>query len=396
MIMFWHLLSTGDWRAKCHKCTGCPRSVQTSGWTRKGFSMRKRTVTGRDQLWWVWGQKLKENIFFEILLGRSEICSEHVDLLQSRGLQWWKTHGKTSGSTRWTRLWKPSTERGRILDEHHEWRPPLSINAKFWRLLDHDIEIPCVVQWGMLWYSALTGSNNDLLNDGVFSRDTTKWYGHRNISQLSLLEKAHAQGLPWYTARQDGGGGPKGKWMVGTCEEDLIYCLRMKTTDKALNLRFFLKHSLQQKPARPIEVKQCNGRKIGTNSDKKEMRWRYVTKSFHEAGLQIRNQESLMTKECQGKPERILLMITRKDKRKKEKNLKTASTPGFGVAMTPKLPNNRKSLVEEELRQCFGRYQATWRCVERKTEVVTEKAWQFSQSSNKKSQRLDADFVKPF
>ena len=32
--------------------------------------------------------KAKREHFFEILLGRSEICSEHVDLLQSRGLQW--------------------------------------------------------------------------------------------------------------------------------------------------------------------------------------------------------------------------------------------------------------------------------------------------------------------
>ena len=98
-----------------------------------------------------------------------------------------------------------------ILYEHHEWRPPLSINAKFWRLLDHDIEIPCVVQWGMLWYSALTGSNNDLLNDGVFLEryDKVVWPS----KHLSLVPSGEGtrQGLPWYTARQDGGGGPKGK-----------------------------------------------------------------------------------------------------------------------------------------------------------------------------------------
>ena len=39
-------------------------------------------------------------------------------------------------------------------------------------------------------------------------------------------------------ACQDGRGGLRGKRMVGSWQEDLIYCLRMKTTDKTLNLRF--------------------------------------------------------------------------------------------------------------------------------------------------------------
>ena len=32
--------------------------------------------------------------------------------------------------------------------------------------LQCDIEIPCVVQWKMLWFSAPTSLNNDVLNDG--------------------------------------------------------------------------------------------------------------------------------------------------------------------------------------------------------------------------------------
>ena len=39
--------------------------------------------------------------------------------------------------------------------------------AKVLESLPHDIEIPCVVRWRMLWFSAPTSLNNDLLNDGV-------------------------------------------------------------------------------------------------------------------------------------------------------------------------------------------------------------------------------------
>ena len=35
-----------------------------------------------------------------------------------------------------------------------------------------DIDVPCIVQWRMLWYSEPTSLNNDLLNDGViFERE---------------------------------------------------------------------------------------------------------------------------------------------------------------------------------------------------------------------------------
>ena len=32
--------------------------------------------------------------------------------------------------------------------------------------LQYDLEIHCVVQWRMLWFSAPTSLNDDLLNDG--------------------------------------------------------------------------------------------------------------------------------------------------------------------------------------------------------------------------------------
>ena len=45
--------------------------------------------------------------------------------------------------------------------------------------------------------------------------------------------------------------------------------------------------------------------------------------------------------------------------------------------------------MEEEVNQCFERYKATWEFVG-SSEVVAEKGWQLSQSSNTMSQHLDA------
>ena len=39
--------------------------------------------------------------------------------------------------------------------------------AKVLEALQYDLANPCIVQWGMLWFSAPTSPNNDLLNDGV-------------------------------------------------------------------------------------------------------------------------------------------------------------------------------------------------------------------------------------
>ena len=49
--------------------------------------------------------------------------------------------------------------------------------------------------------------------------------------------------------------------------------------------------------------------------------------------------------------------------------------------------------MEEELKQCFLRLKATLEQVDKMTEVVEEKAWYLSQSSNTKSQHVDAYFL---
>ena len=55
------------------------------------------------------------------------------------------------------------------LDEH-VWVSELTIScqeAKVLEALQYDTEIPCMVQWGMLWFSPPTTLNNERLNDGV-------------------------------------------------------------------------------------------------------------------------------------------------------------------------------------------------------------------------------------
>ena len=50
-------------------------------------------------------------------------------------------------------------------------------------VLNHDTDIPCFVQGRMLWFSAPTSLNDDLLNDGVILEHVTK--------QSTCLSKVH-------------------------------------------------------------------------------------------------------------------------------------------------------------------------------------------------------------
>ena len=64
-----------------------------------------------------------------------------------------------------------------ILYEDHEWIPQNSIQRQECEVLKSshcDIEVPCVVQWRMLWYSAPTSLKNDSLNDGVIHEKCDK------------------------------------------------------------------------------------------------------------------------------------------------------------------------------------------------------------------------------
>ena len=61
--------------------------------------------------------------------------------------------------------------------------------------LNYDIDVPCVVQWGMLWYSAPTSLDNDSLNGGVVlaKYNETGNLAIKGSSILSFLEKELAE-----------------------------------------------------------------------------------------------------------------------------------------------------------------------------------------------------------
>ena len=57
-----------------------------------------------------------------------------------------------------------------ILFWNHEWIPHISIVLQECDVAEashYDTDVPCIVQWGLWWYSAPTSFDNDLLNDGV-------------------------------------------------------------------------------------------------------------------------------------------------------------------------------------------------------------------------------------
>ena len=124
-------------------------------------------------------------------------------------------------------------------------------------------------------------------------------------------------------------------------------------------------------------------------------------KTFYEASLQIKDKKASWQMSLRkGRKEKTSWYNTtdsgsvgrnQQRQRKKKKNLKIASTLVFGVVMKPKWPQEPKSIINEELKQCFARYKESWEPVEKKTEVVAEKAWQSSRSSNTKSQHLEQD-----
>ena len=108
----------------------------------------------------------------------------------------------------------------------HEWTQPDSVELQACIVMKSshcDVEVPCIVQWEVLWYSARNHLNNVLINVGVFQAcyDITI----RNIETYlspAFLEKIHAEVClstevdEWYIARQGGCGGLKGTCSGGT------------------------------------------------------------------------------------------------------------------------------------------------------------------------------------
>ena len=79
-----------------------------------------------------------------------------------------KTTRRITGSSKLSPLWKPP-----VVCAMTPWTSTCGYQsvslqeAKILEALQYDMEIPCIVQWGTLWFSAPTSLNNALLTDGV-------------------------------------------------------------------------------------------------------------------------------------------------------------------------------------------------------------------------------------
>ena len=97
-------------------------------------------------------------------LGGPKIRCEHVDLHKRCCVQRSKPHTKLQDLQ--IEIYYGLCDDA--LDEH-VWVSEQTTSlqeAKVLEALQYDFEIPCIVQWEMLWFSAPTSLNNDLLNDG--------------------------------------------------------------------------------------------------------------------------------------------------------------------------------------------------------------------------------------
>ena len=124
--------------------------------------------------------------------------------------------------------------------------------------------------------------------------------------------------------------------------------------------------------------------KVRKNADWKVRRWRDGTRSFHEAGLQIEDRVSWQKslKESQKREDELVqqLWTTRKDEGRKEE-LEDCFDVWVRCCAEAEAAEEQKSLVEEEFKQCFERYKATWEFVEKKTEAAAVPEQQHKEST---------------
>ena len=101
--------------------------------------------------------------------GRRNICGKLVDQRQGDCLHWTAAHGSLQASQ--TEVYCGSNQLVCAYSrEDNDWISEFSLvmqECKCLAILNCDIDVPCVVQCGMLRHSAPASFNNDLLNDGV-------------------------------------------------------------------------------------------------------------------------------------------------------------------------------------------------------------------------------------
>ena len=103
-------------------------------------------------------------------MGVCQICGKHADLFKKLWFAMVKDIRKTFRVNKiYSIIEAVNLVCVDILEDHvlvSEFCLALQ-ETKVLEALTHDIDVPCIVQWRMLWYSAPTSLDNALLNDGV-------------------------------------------------------------------------------------------------------------------------------------------------------------------------------------------------------------------------------------
>ena len=73
---------------------------------------------------------------------------------------------------------------------------------KILALLSYDIDLPCVVQWRLLWYSAPTSLKNDLLCDGVILERYNKTINKVTKSLFTFFWRRHTPRFSFLVAQR--------------------------------------------------------------------------------------------------------------------------------------------------------------------------------------------------
>ena len=157
-----------------------------------------------------------------------------------------KTRAKTQGSSNWGLVCKLSVGCVTTPLDAHVWVLEQTIPLQeAWVLeaLQYYFEIRCTVQWWMLWFSAPTSPNKELLNDVCDPREIQRSgeFGHFGHLRSTFLEDETLQDLAsgdryvlyWSTRLRESGK----IWWDGDWVRDLTCCLTMGTITTTWILR---------------------------------------------------------------------------------------------------------------------------------------------------------------
>ena len=117
--------------------------------------------------------------------------------------------------------------------DEHVWVSEGTISlhkTKVLEVLQYDIEIPCIVQWRMLWLSTPTSLNNEPVNDGAILE---QYFEAVNLASQSVFWRMNTprslyflcKYVQFWTACLRASGTWKGKWWVGDWVKGVTCCV---------------------------------------------------------------------------------------------------------------------------------------------------------------------------